>query len=318
MAYEYITNYDSPNFGYPRGTRGQNKPEEIIIHHWGADGQNFWGVVNWLCRNGGSSSAHYVIEAGRAACLVDWNDSAWHAGDYYVNNHSIGLECRPEMSEADFDTVAEVISDIWRVYGKLPLRGHKDIAATACPGRWYVKLNELYNRAEAYYSSGKKEATPKNPKRQKITKTVDELAREVLQGNWGNGNARKENLVSAGYDYNAVQERVNQLCGVEAVTLNKTDKTIEELAKEVLRGDWGNGSDRAARLSSAGYDYQAVQSKVNELCGSRNNTVNKSIEELANEVIHGDWGNGDERRNRLTAAGYDYNAVQAEVNRRYS
>ena len=40
----------------------------------------------------------------------------------------------------------------------------------------------------------------------------------------------------------------------------------------------------------------------------------KSIDELAKEIIRGDWGNGDDRKNRLTAAGYDYNAVQKLVN----
>ena len=40
----------------------------------------------------------------------------------------------------------------------------------------------------------------------------------------------------------------------------------------------------------------------------------KSVDEIASEVIAGKWGNGDNRRNRLTAAGYDYNAVQAKVN----
>lgn len=40
----------------------------------------------------------------------------------------------------------------------------------------------------------------------------------------------------------------------------------------------------------------------------------KSIEEIAWEVIHGDWGNGQERKDRLTAAGYDYDEVQKKVN----
>ena len=35
---------------------------------------------------------------------------------------------------------------------------------------------------------------------------------------------------------------------------------------------------------------------------------------IAQEVIAGKWGNGDDRKNRLTAAGYDYNAVQKAVN----
>ena len=40
----------------------------------------------------------------------------------------------------------------------------------------------------------------------------------------------------------------------------------------------------------------------------------KSVDQLAREVIQGLWGNGSDRKNRLTAAGYDYNAVQARVN----
>ena len=41
----------------------------------------------------------------------------------------------------------------------------------------------------------------------------------------------------------------------------------------------------------------------------------KSIEALAHEVIQGKWGNGEERKKRLTAAGYSYAKVQARVNR---
>lgn len=42
----------------------------------------------------------------------------------------------------------------------------------------------------------------------------------------------------------------------------------------------------------------------------------KSNEQIADEVIAGKWGNGDERKQRLTAAGYDYNAIQAIVNQK--
>ena len=41
----------------------------------------------------------------------------------------------------------------------------------------------------------------------------------------------------------------------------------------------------------------------------------KTVAEIAKEVIQGKWGNGEERKKRLTAAGYDYQTVQAEVNR---
>lgn len=42
-------------------------------------------------------------------------------------------------------------------------------------------------------------------------------------------------------------------------------KSVEQIAKEVIQGKWGNGSERSERLHEAGYDYDAVQARVNEL-----------------------------------------------------
>lgn len=89
-------------------------------------------------------------------------------------------------------------------------------------------------------------------------------------------------------------------------------KTVDELAKEVINGKWGNGADRKARLTAAGYDYSAVQNRVNAILSGK--PPSKTVDELAREVIAGKWGNGADRKNRLTAAGYDYSAVQARVN----
>ena len=47
------------------------------------------------------------------------------------------------------------------------------------------------------------------------TKTVAEVAREVLDGKWGSGQERKEALIAAGYDYGAVQAEVNALAGAQ-------------------------------------------------------------------------------------------------------
>ena len=95
-------------------------------------------------------------------------------------------------------------------------------------------------------------------------------------------------------------------------------KSVEELAKEVIQGVWGNGDARKTALTNAGYDYSAVQKRVNEILGSNTSTepAKKSNEEIANEVIAGKWGNGQDRVNRLTQAGYNYDAVQAIVNQK--
>ena len=100
---------------------------------------------------------------------------------------------------------------------------------------------------------------------------------------------------------------------------NEHKKTIDEIAAEVLGGKWGNGSDRKKRLAEAGYDYMTVQKKVNEIVNSvkeamkNDGTYNPT--EIAKEVIKGKWGNGADRKKRLSEAGYDYNLVQKEVNR---
>ena len=44
-----------------------------------------------------------------------------------------------------------------------------------------------------------------------VKKSVDEIAREVIQGKWGNGADRKNRLEKAGYNYNEVQKKVNML-----------------------------------------------------------------------------------------------------------
>lgn len=90
-------------------------------------------------------------------------------------------------------------------------------------------------------------------------KSVDEIAKEVLGGKWGNGNDRVTRLKAAGYDSNVIQKRVNELCKATPI------KSIDTLAREVIRGKWGNGSDRKARLKASGYDFEAIQKRVNEL-----------------------------------------------------
>lgn len=146
-------------------------------------------------------------------------------------------------------------------------------------------------------------------------KSIDEVAKEVIQGLWGNGDDRKNRLTSAGYDYSAVQSKVNAMMkGQSTTTVPK--KSVDELAREVINGKWGNGDARKKALTDAGYDYSAVQKKVNQILAPSTNL--KSIDTIAKEVIQGKWGNGQARVDRLTKAGYDAKAVQKRVNQMLS
>ncbi|MBQ8994235.1 MAG: hypothetical protein IJ091_00295 [Oscillospiraceae bacterium] len=106
--------------------------------------------------------------------------------------------------------------------------------------------------------------TPATPK-----KSVEELAKEVIRGDWGNGQERKDKLAAAGYNYDEVQDKVNAILYGSSTTtatpLSATKKSVEEIAKEVIRGNWGNGQERKDKLAAAGYNYDEVQAKVNEL-----------------------------------------------------
>ena len=92
-------------------------------------------------------------------------------------------------------------------------------------------------------------------------KTIDELAEEVIDGKWGDGEDRKTKLEKAGYNYDAVQDRVNEI-------LSRPKKSITEVAKDVIDGKYGNGETRKKKLEAEGYDYDQVQAKVNQLLGA--------------------------------------------------
>ena len=139
---------------------------------------------------------------------------------------------------------------------------------------------------------------------------IDTVANEVIQGLWGNGQERFDNLANAGYDAQAVQDRVNAILNDETPG-NSASSDLDSVAQEVLQGLWGNGQERFDKLENAGYDAQAVQDKVNSLLGG-GNTVD--LNTIANEVVQGLWGNGQERYDNLSSAGYDAQAVQNRVN----
>lgn len=101
-----------------------------------------------------------------------------------------------------------------------------------------------------------------------------------------------------------------------------TESEIQTIAKEVIAGKYGNGEERKTKLTEAGYDYSVIQGAVNKLVASpkpANESAKKeskyTTEELVQKVINGEYGNGEERKKKLEAEGYDYNTVQSAVNK---
>lgn len=84
------------------------------------------------------------------------------------------------------------------------------------------------------------------PKKSEL-KDPDIIIKEVISGEWGNGEQRKKDLKKAGYDYDYIQKEVNR---------------IVKLTKDTLAGKYGNGD---VRKKSLGNDYELVQWNINRI-----------------------------------------------------
>lgn len=124
--------------------------EKIYIHHWGNFGQTHDGVVDFFENGPGQTSAHFVVSAGRATCIVSPDDVAWHAGSWDENIRSVGIECRPEASDDDYLAVAEIVRHIRSFAGNIPLKPHKANYNTACPGIWDLNRLDALARAGTF------------------------------------------------------------------------------------------------------------------------------------------------------------------------
>ena len=85
--------------------------------------------------------------------------------------------------------------------------------------------------------------TPKYSALADKKKTVDEIAKEVIDGKWSTGTERKKRLTEAGYDYNAVQKRVNELLKKKSEPKKKATKKKSEAKAlvDLARKQLGNG-----------------------------------------------------------------------------
>lgn len=149
-AYKFVKNLgrnfsSRSRYGYGSAIKG------ITIHHWGSDGQKHANVVAWLRGVTGNrgSSAHYVVSDDLVTQLVEDKSAAWHAGNNRGNGTTIGIECRPEMSDGDWSTLVELCADLERKHGSLKYYRHKDWKNTDCPGRYSNRIEELVKEVNA-------------------------------------------------------------------------------------------------------------------------------------------------------------------------
>jgi N-acetyl-anhydromuramyl-L-alanine amidase AmpD len=87
--------------------------DRIVIH---VTEGSFWGSVRWLRNHRSHGSSHYVVSrGGDVVQLVSTSDVAWHAGNRWVNRHSIGIEhegytARGGFTQAQYEASAKLVA----------------------------------------------------------------------------------------------------------------------------------------------------------------------------------------------------------------
>ena len=221
---------------------GPRKVSSITIHHWGLKGQQFDTVRDFLCTNNTPTSAHYVAQDGLVACIVSPDDCAFHAGNAEGNSHSIGIECRPEATDGDYATVAEIIAYLRGIYGDIPLYPHNHWYNTACPGDYDLDRLDSLARGGTITT----QSATITPLEEDDMPSLDEIARAV----WSYKNADIE------------QRDAYQVL---------RDVPADTVTKQVPHKDPITGNDDGATTSlatMAGYaDFQATATRALVLQG---------------------------------------------------
>lgn len=202
----------SPNCDHPRN----HAIDKITIHHMAGD-LSVETCGNLFAKPSYEASSNYGIGSdGRVGLYVDEGDRAWASASPGNDNRAVNIEvanCATggdwPVSDASYSKLIDLCVDICQRNGIKALNytggadgnltEHRMFTATACPGPY---LHKRMGRIAAEVNS-RLSAQP--------AKSVDEVAREVIRGEWGNGSDRRQRLEAAGYDYDAVQDRVNEL-----------------------------------------------------------------------------------------------------------
>lgn len=306
----------------PNRTSPRNKPiSKITIHHMAGD-LTLEQCGNIFANSGRQASANYGIDSqGRVGQFVDERDRSWCSSSADNDHVAVTIEVANDggapdwhVSDAALASLLDLCVDIcrrngiqWLNYtgdksGNLTM--HKWFAATACPGPYLESkfssiaqavndrlgqpdkpsgIDQLY-RVRRSWEDAKSQigayAVLDNAKRaanQYPGYTVFDGTGKTVYGGQSavytvqNGDtlsgiaARYGTTYQALAAYNGIDNpnliRVGQQIKIPG------KKTVAEIAREVLRGLWGNGAEREKRLIAAGYDYAAVQQQVNALLG---------------------------------------------------
>lgn len=233
------------------------------------------------------ASCNYGIGTdGRISLCVEEKNRSWCSSSNANDQRAVTIECASDMKEPYamnskvYESLIKLCTDICKRNGKkkllwlgdknktlnyspksdeMMITVHRWFANKSCPGNWlYERLGDLAAKVTANLN----ETAPTDTKK-------DTLYR--VRKTWNDAKTQKGAFKVLNYAKKCADDNIGysvyddkgKVIYVGKQTSKK--KTVTELAKEVIAGKWGNGQTRKDRLTAAGYDYSAIQKKVNEL-----------------------------------------------------
>ena len=251
-----------------------------------------------------ASSNYGIGPDGRVGMYVDEKNRSWCSSSGANDQRAVTIECASDTTEpyafkdVVYQTLIKLCVDICRRNGKtkllwlgdktktlsytpkpdeMVLTVHRWFANKSCPGNWmYARMGDLAKKVTEALGGNTNPAKPVKPS---ATIKVGDLV-TITGSTYYNGKSipkwvKEKNWYVLQTDGARVvidksEDGKNAICSpVNAADIQlvnaKPGKTVDELAREVIRGLWGNGTERKNRLTEAGYNYRAVQRRVNEL-----------------------------------------------------
>lgn len=230
------------------------------------------------------ASCNYGIgKDGRVSLCVEEKNRSWCSSSNANDQRAVTIECASDMSEpyamnsAVYDSLVKLCTDICRRNGKKKLL-------------WFGDKDRTLNYA---------------PKSDEMVLTVHRwFANKSCPGNW-------------------LYARLGDLAAKVSANLGGSSATPLAPATGLyrVRKSWADvksqkgafkSLDNAKKCADNNNGYAVFDANGKQVYPAVE--AKKSVETIAREVIQGKWGNGAERKQKLTEAGYDYSVVQKRVN----
>lgn len=242
-----------------------------------------------------ASSNYGIGKDGRVGMYVEECDRSWCTSSSDNDNRAITIEVASDtehpyaVTDAAYATLLDLCTDICERSGKkkllwfadkektlaykpaddeMVLTVHRWFANKACPGEYlYSRHGEIAAEVTKRLSGAVEDsATTDTAETEKADSTATEGVLYCVQvGAYrikANADAMLAKIKAAGFDAFITTK------GGATDTVTETapaKKSVEEIAREVIKGLWGNGTERKEKLIAAGYDYAEVQTMVNKL-----------------------------------------------------